>query len=279
MPPKKKPNRPRPSGGGSRGSGSRPTPKPGPKAASNSPGPDSPGTNSAAAKTPTAKTPAAKTPAAKTAATRTAGAKGREKTGPTRAERLAAAETARRRKAARTRALITVGCVAVLVLLVTTIVASRRSNDATIAKLQASGSCKYDTKADGDNGTGNNHVNGDVTYKVNPPAGGNHNPTPAPAGIFTADNTPPDGQLVHSLEHGYVIIWYRPDLPSTQLDDLRSLAGRYDKDVLLVPRASLGQPVAATAWHHRLLCSQNDLQALETFVTAYRNKGPEKIPH
>jgi hypothetical protein len=167
----------------------------------------------------------------------------------------------------------------VLVLLVTTIVASRRSNDATIAKLQASGSCKYDTKADADNGTGNNHVNGDVTYKVNPPAGGNHNPSPAPAGIFTVDNAPPDGQLVHSLEHGYVIIWYRTDLPSTQLDDLRSLAGRYGKDVLLVPRASLGQPVAATAWHHRLLCSQNDLQALETFVTAYRNKGPEKIPH
>lgn len=258
---KKKPNRPRPQGGRP-AAGPRPAPKPGPKA-------------------PAAKAGAAKPAGAAKAAgpAKSAGPKPRERTGPTRTERLAAAEAARRRKAARTRALITFAVVAVLALLVVTIAASRRSNDKAVAKLEASGSCKYDTKSDTDAGPGNNHVNGDVKYDVNPPAGGNHNPTASPPGIFTADNTPPDAQIVHSLEHGYVAFWYRPDLPSTQLDDLRSLAGKYSKDVLLVPRASLSQPVAATAWHHRLLCSQPDLQSLESFVTTYRNKGPEKIPH
>ncbi|HEX3623125.1 MAG TPA: DUF3105 domain-containing protein [Acidimicrobiales bacterium] len=256
---KKKPNRPRPPAG-PRAGGSRPAPKPAAKPAPNASakGAPKPASNAAAAK-----------PAAKV----------RERTGPTRSERLAAAEAARRRKATRTRAIVWGAAAAIMVLLVVTIVASRRSNDAAVAKLEASGSCKYDTKTDSDGGTGNNHVEGDVTYKTNPPSGGNHNPTPAPAGVFTATNTPPDAQLVHSLEHGYIIIWYKPDIPSTQLDDLKSLTGRYSKDVLLVPRASLGEPVAATAWHRRLLCSQNDLTALESFVTSYRNKGPEKIPH
>lgn len=212
-------------------------------------------------------------------ATRPAAAKAKERTGPTRAERLAAAEAARRRKATRTRALISVAAVALAALLVVTIVASRRSNNRTVSRLEASGACKYDTKSDTDAGPGNNHVNGDVTYSVDPPAGGNHNPTPANPGVYTMDNKPPDAQIVHSLEHGYVVLWYRPDVTPAMLTDLTNLANRYDRDVLLVPRPSMSKPVAATAWHHRLLCSQDDLTALERFITTYRNQGPERIPH
>jgi hypothetical protein len=217
---------------------------------------------------------------AKAAPAKAAPKPARERTGPTRAERLAAAEAARRRKATRNRALIAGGLVAVIVLLVVTISNSRRSNDAVVSKLEASGACTYDTKADPDSGPGNNHVTGDITYKVNPPSGGNHNPSPAPPGIFTVDTAPPDSQIVHSLEHGYVAIWYRPDIEPAQLTDLQALANRYIKDVLLVPRASLtDKPVAATAWHRRLLCTRPDVDALERFITSYRNKGPEKVAH
>jgi hypothetical protein len=204
----------------------------------------------------------------------------KERTGPTRAERLAAAEATRRRKASRNRALIAGGLVLVLVLLVVTISRSRRSNDAVVSKLEASGSCSYDTKTDTDSGPGKNHVSGTITYKTNPASGGNHNPSPAAPGIFTADSTPPDAQIVHSLEHGYVAIWYRPDISPGELADLQGLANRYIKDVLLVPRPSLtDKPVAATAWHRRLLCQRPDIDALERFITSYRNKGPEKVPH
>ena len=127
-------------------------------------------------------------------------------------------------------------------------------------------------------GLGRNHV-ANPTYKVDPPAGGDHNPTAAPAGVYTAENKPPDGQLVHSLEHGYVIIWYRPDLPPTDLTALQELTQRHARDVLLVPRASLDQPVAATAWHARLLCGAPDVASLERFVDRYVNQGPEKVPH
>ncbi len=179
----------------------------------------------------------------------------------------------------RSRALIAAAMVGVITFITVTVISSRRSNDQVVAKLEASGSCSYDTKSDSDGGAGNNHVDGDVKYDTDPPAGGNHNPQATAAGVYTVENRPPGAQLVHSLEHGYVDIWYRPDIAPTILEQLKALAGRYDRDVLLVPRESLKQPVAATAWHRRLLCSQPDIQALDQFAATYRNKGPEKIPH
>ena len=253
-----------------------PRPKSGSRPPAKRPGQPGGGSNSAAPKQATQPGGPAKASAgAKPAAPK----QGRERTGPTRAERLAAAEAARRRKAARTRALIAGGLVAVLALLTITIINSRRSNQRVVSALESSGACKYDTRSDTDRGQGNNHVNGNVTYQVNPPAGGDHNPSASPAGVFTLQNTPPDAQIVHSMEHGYVVIWHQVDLDGAALDQLKVLTSRYAKDVLLVPRSSLEQPVAATAWHRRLLCERPDIEALERFITEYRNKGPEKIPH
>ena len=203
----------------------------------------------------------------------------RERTGPTRSERLAAAEAARRRKAARKRALIAGGLVAVLALLTITIINSRRSDSRVINDLESGGACDYDTRSDDDSGSGQNHVNGPQSYGVDPPSGGNHNPSPSPSGIFTPENKPADTNIVHSMEHGYVVIWHRPDIDTAGLDQLRELVRKYSRDILLVPRDSLIQPVAATAWHRRLLCQRLDVDSLERFVTAYRNKGPEKVEH
>ena len=201
----------------------------------------------------------------------------KERSGTTRAERLAAAERARRRRALRKRAMVA-GVVLVLVGAVAALVLSnRKSSEETVSRLEA-GSCQFDRRADSDSGPGRNHV-ASPTYEVDPPAGGNHLANAAGPGVFTAENTPPDGQLVHSLEHGYVVLWHKPDLPADEQTRLRELAGKYDRDVLLVPRPSLPQPVAATAWGRRLLCGDADVAALDLFVTSFRNEGPEKVPH
>ena len=201
----------------------------------------------------------------------------RERSGPTKAERLAAAERARRRKALRTR--VVVGGVVLLLIgaVAAVVINNRRSSSETVSRLEA-GSCQFDRSADPDAGAGRNHV-ASPTYEVNPPAGGNHLPTPAPAGTYTPQNTPPDGQVVHSMEHGYVIVWYRPDLAADAQTQVRQVTDKYAKDVLVVPRASLPKPVAATAWGRRLLCDRVEPAALELFVTTYRNQGPEKVPH
>ncbi|MDP8992266.1 MAG: DUF3105 domain-containing protein, partial [Actinomycetota bacterium] len=140
------------------------------------------------------------------------------------------------------------------------------------------GSCSLDTRADPIDPSPGNHV-ADPTYRVDPPAGGNHSPSAASAGTYRDGEVPPDGQLVHSLEHGYVVLWHRPDLAGPDRDALQGVAGRYERDVLVVPRPSLRTPVAATAWGRRLLCQEVEPDALSLFVRSYRNKGPEKVPH
>ena len=45
-----------------------------------------------------------------------------------------------------------------------------------------------------------------LDYKFNPPTSGDHYPSWISKGFF--DEPRADGNLVHSLEHGYVIIWY-----------------------------------------------------------------------
>jgi hypothetical protein len=115
-----------------------------------------------------------------------------------------------------------------------------------------------------------------ATYSVDPPAGGDHDPVPSPAGFYDMADVPTDGHLVHSLEHGFVVVWYRPEAvaPAT-VDGLRELARRH-RWVLVAPRPSMQSALAATAWHRRLLCPDGAAAPIGTFVDAFRNSGPEK---
>ncbi len=202
---------------------------------------------------------------------------GRPRGGPTREERMAAAEAVRRRRSIRNRTLVAAGVVAAIVVVGFVIVSDRRERDQEAAQVQTD-SCRFDRKSDNDGGLNNNHVP-NPTYQVNPPAGGDHTPQAAGAGIFTDANTPSDGQIVHAMEHGYIVIWHRPDLDEPTLASLRELVGRHARDVLMVPRASIETPVAATAWHARLLCDQPEVDTIERFINTFVNRGPERVPH
>lgn len=153
-----------------------------------------------------------------------------------------------------------------------TVRSSRRTSE-LVSALEA-GSCEFDRRTD----PGSEHVV-DARYRVDPPAGGDHAASAAPAGVFTRESAPADPNLVHSLEHGYVAIWYRGDLAAEEQERVVAVADRYDRDVLAVERSSLDTPVAATAWGARLLCSAVEPDVLERFVEEYRNQGPERVPH
>ena len=198
----------------------------------------------------------------------------KERSGPTRAERLAAAERARRRRALRNRAMVAGVVLLIIGAVVAVVLSNRKSSEETISRLEA-GSCQFDRQSDRDDGAGRNHVP-NPTYSVNPPAGGNHDPQAAAAGNYTGQATPPDGQIVHAMEHGYIVFWYRPDLPDDAQTRLRDVFSRHAGDVLLVPRPSLPTPVAATSWERRLLCQDVDVAALDLFVSEFRDEGPEK---
>lgn len=195
----------------------------------------------------------------------------------TKTERIAARRREVRRRQLRVRVAV-VGAVVVAAGAVTAkVVADRRGTQKLEAAL-TSGSCRVDGKSDRDSGTGRNHV-ASPTFSVDPPAGGDHTAQAASAGEFTSSTLPSDGQIVHAMEHGYVAVWYRPGIPSDSLDTLRALRNEFDRDVLLLPRPTLPVPVAATAWHQRLLCDMAEAESLRRFVGAYRNKGPERVPH
>ena len=122
----------------------------------------------------------------------------------------------------------------------------------------------------------NNHVPS-PTYAVDPPAGGNHLSASASAGAYVGTAVPSDGLLVHSLEHGYVVVWHQPGLDAAAKRALVDLQERNDPDVILVERASVPGQVAATAWGERLLCGQSEPEAVQRFVDEHVGNGPEDV--
>ncbi len=58
---------------------------------------------------------------------------------------------------------------------------------------------------------GRNHIDegSKTSYKFNPPTSGDHYPSWIAKGVYTEPRS--DGNLVHSMEHGYIIFWYDCD--------------------------------------------------------------------
>jgi hypothetical protein len=127
-----------------------------------------------------------------------------------------------------------------------------------------------------------------VDYATNPPTAGKHFGAAAQDGIY--DEPPADTTLVHSHEHGRVVIWFKPGLARKDRAGLRALVEEDDDKMLLVPRANMPFDVAATAWNAepeprgvgRLLGCPSfgpaAYDALRTFRDEHRGKGPEAIP-
>jgi hypothetical protein len=90
-----------------------------------------------------------------------------------------------------------------------------------------------------------------IPYAVSPPSSGPHYNTWAPFGkkFYTTEDRPPVPNLVHNLEHGYTILWYRDTLPKDQIDQIEQISKAK------LPDSSLGKFIAApfketdgTAW-------------------------------
>jgi hypothetical protein len=131
------------------------------------------------------------------------------------------------------------------------------------------------------------HVNAIVSYPQNPPVFGPHAPTPASDGDYIGQGDVQVETLVHSMEHGRVIIWVKPTVPKKRLAQLETLftepiPGQPEgyKQVL-VENAGIPGPVAATSWGQQMNCSRFDdktFDALRAFRARYVDKGPENVP-
>jgi hypothetical protein len=127
-----------------------------------------------------------------------------------------------------------------------------------------------------------------INYDSDPPTSGRHYQEPAPDGAY--GDAPQDEQLVHNLEHGRVIVWFKPGLPEGERADLRALFDEDSYQMVMVPRRDMPYAVAASAWNRdpipngtgRLLtCDRMTpevFDALRAFRDEHRSNGPEAIP-
>lgn len=116
-----------------------------------------------------------------------------------------------------------------------------------------------------------------VEYKTEPPNSGPHYAQWAPPGFY--DRQLPDELLVHNLEHGHVIIHYRPDALTPEIEQqILSLTRAYTDTwaaVLAVPRPNMEHPFVLAAWRHLLRLDEFDRQLVDLFIDAYVGRGPE----
>jgi Protein of unknown function (DUF3105) len=127
-----------------------------------------------------------------------------------------------------------------------------------------------------------------IEYRSNPPTSGKHFEIPAEDGAY--GEAPRDEELVHTLEHGRVIIWFKPTLPEAARADLKAFFDEDTYQMVVVPRRDMPYAIAATAWNRdpepegtgRLLgCrrySERAFDALRAFKDEHRSNGPEPVP-
>jgi Protein of unknown function (DUF3105) len=121
-----------------------------------------------------------------------------------------------------------------------------------------------------------------VKYKSQPPTSGMHWAVPAHDNAYLKTPYPYEG-LVHALEHGRVVYWFKPNAPASVQGSLKKLYDEDSKLVVLVPNTRpMPYEVAASAWGRFVGCTTyNDKvpDAFRAFRDAYRLKGPEYFPN
>jgi hypothetical protein len=165
-------------------------------------------------------------------------------------------------------------------------------NEFGVAASAASCDTPTDDKA---GGTQDHKPDGTVImYDQSPPSSGPHYATWAPFGkkFYTVADRPPVSNLVHNLEHGYTILWYRDTLPKEQIDQIEQISkGKlpetsFGKFIAAPFKADEGKPWpdgknlafahwsgnkegAKDAFGHRQFCGSVSGEALKNFMEKY----------
>jgi Protein of unknown function (DUF3105) len=109
-----------------------------------------------------------------------------------------------------------------------------------------------------------------VHYNSTPPTSGPHLSFVVAPGVY--DDPVPDGLSVHAMEHGHVIVHHARGIPADELANLRRLARRYSRDVVLAPYPNLPSPIALTAWGRIETLDHFDESRVITFIERLRGR-------
>lgn len=114
-------------------------------------------------------------------------------------------------------------------------------------------------------------------HLTNPPTSGWHYSTPLPSDFYKEEQA--DGYLIHSMEHGGVILWYKPDITEAEKQQLSELFKDFSKFKFIVaPRTDMPSRYAMTAWEYLDRFDEFDRARIEAFIHGNVNRGPEVAP-
>ena len=211
-------------------------------------------------------------------------------------QRRRVAEQMRReqqRKATRRSNYITIGiALGIVALVVVGVMSFRQSEDeappAPEGVAESAAGCEEVEEHEEE---GREHVPAgtEVEYNTSPPTSGNHWPTENIADPGFYPQVVDEESLVHNMEHGQLIIWYRPDAPQETIDDIESFTNSAnDSDalpsgavppIISVPYDDVDDDKAyvLTAWGASQACARYSLAAINEFRERFQGRGPETV--
>ncbi|GAA4956434.1 DUF3105 domain-containing protein [Actinoplanes utahensis] len=115
--------------------------------------------------------------------------------------------------------------------------------------------------------TARDHKTGPLTYKLNPPVGGEHNARWQNCMGDVYDAQIPTEHAVHSLEHGAVWVTYKPGLPADQVEALTSKV-KGKSFSMLSPFPNQESNISLQAWGYQLKVDSADDPRIDEFIRA-----------
>ncbi|TDC73740.1 DUF3105 domain-containing protein [Streptomyces hainanensis] len=189
------------------------------------------------------------------------------------ADRRAKIEEARRKERARDRRNRLVTIVACCVVLAATVgggwwLVANSDGDGDDAAAPQSGESAEIEGVQTWEDLSRNHVEGQVEYTMNPPAGGDHAQAwmNCDADVYEAEIA--NENAVHSLEHGAVWVTYND---AAAEEDIATLSDRVSNTTytLMSPKADQESPIVLTAWGNQLAVDTAADPRVETFLDTF----------
>lgn len=122
-------------------------------------------------------------------------------------------------------------------------------------------------------------------YNSNPPAGGTHYAEDFSEKFYQESDlatlpSNPEGYLVHSLEHGYVIFWYNCQVSGIDCSALKQTIQTVmdetgNTKLIAFPWTDMDVPLSMTSWGRILKFTQPDAAQMKQFVERNRYHAPE----
>jgi hypothetical protein len=128
-----------------------------------------------------------------------------------------------------------------------------------------------------DEGRGHIDDGSPTNYATQPPNSGAHYATTSEPG-WHADPVA-EGNVVHNLEHGQVVVWYDPNAPDDVIEQLETYVDDAGIPMLGIPYESVpsGANFVLGAWGATQACEQVSGAVIAEFRQEYQGRGPEQV--